>query len=120
MRRTLALPLLLLLAACAEPRAACLRQANAELRALDAAIAETELALARGYRVTPGSTVTAGLAICAEDSPLTVCLSGERPVSERRIAIDRATERARLRALKARRPTVAEAAEQAAAACPEA
>jgi hypothetical protein len=117
MRRTLAL--LLLLAACAEPRAACLRQASAELRALDAAIAETELALARGYRVAPGSTVTAGLAFCAENSPLTLCLSGERPISERHIAIDPAEERARLRALQARRPAVAAEAERAAAACPE-
>ncbi|MDH3262803.1 MAG: hypothetical protein OEM24_02270 [Paracoccaceae bacterium] len=120
MRLALALAFTLLLVACAEPRAACLRRANAELRALDAAVAETELALARSYRVAPGSTVTAGLAICAEDSPLTLCLSGERPISERRTAIDPAEERARLRALMARRPAVAAEAERASAACPAA
>lgn len=116
MRRTLAV--VLLVAACAETRGACLSRAGSELRALDAAIAETEVALARGYRVAPGSTVTAGLAICAEDSPLTLCLSGERPISERRVAIDPAEERARLRSFRSRRPAVAEAAERAAAACP--
>lgn len=118
MHRTLAL--VLLLAACAETRGACLSRAGAELRALDAAIADTDLALARGYRVAPGSTFTAGLAICAEDSPLTLCLSGERPISERRVAIDPVGERARLRSLQARRPAVAAAAERAAAACPAA
>lgn len=118
MRRALAL--CLILAACAEPRAACLSRANAELRGIDAAIADAELALARGYRVREGSTVTAGLAFCAEDSPLTLCVGGERPIAQRRIAIDPATERARIRALEARRPAAAAAAARAAEACPAA
>ena len=116
MRRSLGL--LLVLAACAEPRAACLSRAEAGLRALDAEIAETESALALGYRVAPRSRVTAGLAICAGDSPVTLCVSGERPLHERRRAIDPDTERARLRALLARRPAVAAAAARSAAACP--
>lgn len=114
----LTLVLLLLLAACGDPRTGCLNRADAPLRALDAEIAETELALARGYRLAPGARITTGLAVCASDSPLTFCLSGERPLTERRIAIDRASERARLRALERQRPALAAQAARAAAVCP--
>lgn len=118
MRPLAALCLLALAAACAEPRTACLNRATAELRAIDAEIAEIELALARGYRVVGGSTVTAGLSVCTRDNPVTVCLGGSRPISERTVAIDRRAEEARLRALRAERPAAAARAERAAAACP--
>ena len=108
----------LALAACADPRTACLAQANAELRAIDDEIAEIRVALARGYRVAPGSTVRAGLAVCSRDNPVTVCLGGDRTLSERRIAIDRRAEERRLRALEARRPGAMADAERAAATCP--
>ena len=118
MRPAPLLVLLLALAACADPRAACLSRANAELRAIDEEIVEIQVSLARGYRVSPGSTVSAGLAVCARDSPVTVCLGGDRALSERRIAIDRRAEEARLRALEARRPGAEANAARAAAAWP--
>ncbi|MCX7645393.1 MAG: hypothetical protein N2Z62_08885 [Rhodobacteraceae bacterium] len=120
MRPALALCLVTLLAACADTRTACLDRASAELRAIDAEIAEIELALARGYRVSGGATVTAGLSVCTGDSPVTVCLGGSRPISERTVAIDRRSEEARLRALRSARPEAAARAERAAAACPPA
>ena len=95
MRPALVATAMLLIAACADPRAACVARATAGLRALDAEIAETEAALARGYRIAPGSRVTAGVTLCAEDSPLTLCVGGDRPVYERRLRIDPAAERAR-------------------------
>lgn len=118
MRPAFAICLMVLVAACAETRTACLNRASAEVRAIDAEIAEIELALARGYRVSGGSAVTAGLSVCAENSPVTVCLGGSRPISERTVAIDRRAEEARLRALRAARPEAAARAERAAAACP--
>lgn len=116
MRRTLFA--LLLLAACAETRAACLARAGADLRALDADIAETEAALALGYRQTPRGAVSVGAALCTRDSPLTLCVSAERPLAARHSAIDPEAERARLRALGSHRPAVAAAAGRAAEACP--
>ncbi len=116
MRKSLIL--ILFLAACAEPRAACVDRAGAELRALDKEIADTKLALARGYRDDDRSRVRVGAAICAEDSPITLCLSGDRPLSRRGTAINPTEERARLRRLEARRASVAEAAERAALSCP--
>jgi len=119
MRPTLALMLLLILAACASPRTACLQRAAAPLRALDADIAETRAVLAYGYRPGRDRGISAGLAFCADGSPITLCLSGERPLAQRRvIAVDPAAERARLRALEARRPALAAAAARAAAICP--
>jgi hypothetical protein len=118
MRPATLLVLLVGLAACADPRAACLSRADAELRAIDDEIVEIQVALARGYRVSPGSAVRAGLAVCARDSPVTVCLGGDRQLSERRIAIDRRAEESRLRALQARRPGAEADAARAAAACP--
>lgn len=118
MRAISALVFVLMVAACADPRATCLRQAGSGLQALDAEITEIEVALARGYRVAPGSRVTVGLGFCSENDPVTVCLGGERPVSERRIPIDPVAERARLRTLLAQRPEVEARALRAAAACP--
>lgn len=106
------------LAACAGTRSACLARADAELRALDAEIAATESALARGYRLAPRSGLTVGAAICAENRPLTLCLGGERPLGERRTAIDPAAERARLASLRADRSALATAANRAAEDCP--
>lgn len=112
-----ALILMLLLSACAESRQACLRRAEADLRALDAQIADTETALALGYR-TEESRVHVGLAACNENSSLTVCLGGSGPIYQRREIIDPEAERRHLAVLQARRPQVAAQAEARAAACP--
>ena len=113
----LALILVLLLSACAESRQACLRRAELDLRDLDAQIADTETALALGYR-TEESKVSFGLAACNENSSLTVCLGGSGPIRTRRVIIDAEAESRNLAVLKARRPQVAAQAESRAAACP--
>jgi hypothetical protein len=119
--RLIFIPLLaaLALAACADPRTRCLKAANADLAALDNAIAESELALARGYRVVPGTRVSVGLAACTDnDNGFDICLGGSGPVYERRAEVNPAEEQERLRAMQTRRPAVAEAAARAAAQCP--
>ncbi len=116
--RRLLVAVVAIAAACTAPREACLDRAAAELVTLDAEIAEIERALARGYRAENRSALTAGLTLCARDSPVALCVSGERPLRERVTAIDPVTERARLRDRQARRPAVAAAAADAAAACP--
>lgn len=120
MRRAIRLTLLptLLLAACADPRGACVDRAFAEVRAIEAEVSGIELALGRGYRVAPGSAVNAGITLCARDSPITLCVGGDRTLSERRVALDRPAEEARLRALRTRLPAAEAEARRAAAACP--
>jgi hypothetical protein len=117
MPRTLAALLLLLAAACAAPPEACRDRALSGLRALDAEIEATEQALALGYREAPGGEVRAGLRLCAEDGPLTLCLSGDRPLGAGTRPIDPAAERARLATLRSERRDAAAAAERALAAC---
>ncbi|MFN7004208.1 MAG: hypothetical protein ACK4NW_12365, partial [Roseinatronobacter sp.] len=63
--RLIALPFLLLLAACASPQQSCIRAAQADLRAIDAQVAESEAALRRGYRVTQAREGSTTLNICA-------------------------------------------------------
>ena len=108
---------LLALAACGDPQKQCVTRANAELRAIDYEIAEIETALARGYRVQEGSRTTVGFALCTSDNPVHLCLSTERPINERRIAIDPVAERARLRRLEARRPAAETEARRAEVLC---
>jgi hypothetical protein len=118
MRHIISIALVLALAACADSRTKCLNRAAAELTAIDAEIVDIEVALARGYRVKEGSRVTAGFAVCSSNDPLHLCLGTERQISERRLTIDPAMERARLRTLQAHRPEAAAAAAQAQAQCP--
>lgn len=115
--RTILFACVLALGACANPHSQCVKRANATLEGLDKDIADTELALARGYRVEEKSRTTAGIALCTSNK-IRACISTERPISERRIPIDPATERAKLNTLKARRPIVARQAEQASQTCP--
>ncbi len=116
MRPAIHLLVALLLGACADPQTQCVSRANADLRAIDREIADIQTALAQGYRVTGGRT-SVGFAFCTSDDPIHVCLGTETPVAERRQAIDPAAERARLRALQARRPQAAATAARAEAAC---
>lgn len=109
MRALLLLPLAALAAACTSPRGQCLAEATRDVRVLDHLIAETELALARGYGVqretayVPVATFCGGygyghrgyygLGACYEPYPVTRA----RPV-----AIDPAAERRKLAELKAK------------------
>lgn len=118
MHRPIPFILILMLCACADPHTQCVNRANAELKAIDEEITEIEVALVRGYRVKEGSRVTAGLGFCTSKNPVNVCLSTERPISERRLTIDPSAERARLRALKNYRPIAAQNAARASQSCP--
>lgn len=72
----------------------------ADLRVTRAEIAESEAALAQGYRVT-GTRVDLGLKVCAEPGDgITFCTAGRKPVYEPRRAIHPAAERARLARLR--------------------
>lgn len=95
----------LLLAACASPQQRCERAASAELRALDATIAETEEALARGYRIQPAQEGITRLRLCAwPREPVLFCTEQvQTPQAQRRAAIDRAQETARLQELRSQR-----------------
>ena len=123
-----ALCALLLVSACASPRDACLRSATAELRRLDRLIAESEAALARGYRLEREPEVATGLTFCVGagqreegvDVGLRYCPEVETRYREVPAAIDPAAERRTLEALRARRAEEARRAARRAAACPPA
>jgi hypothetical protein len=118
MRPAIPFVLILMLAACADPHAQCVKRANAELTAIDREMAEIQTTLSRGYRVSKGPRATVGFALCTSDDPLHLCLGADAPVYERHQAIDPAAEQARLRALQARRPQAASNAARAQTSCP--
>ena len=109
----------LLLAACASPQQGCERAASAELRALDAQIAETEEALARGYRIRPAQEGITRLRLCAwPREPVLFCTERvQSPQSQRREAIDRAQETARLQELRDQRAAIVARTADRIAAC---
>lgn len=116
MIRTISFALVISLGACASSHQHCVKRANATLAALDQEIEASEIALIRGYHVEERRRVTAGIAFCTSNR-IRACISTERPIQERRLPIDPATERAKLNTLKSRRPTVATQAQRAVQAC---
>ncbi|MGP9791550.1 hypothetical protein [Roseinatronobacter sp. NSM] len=94
-----------LLVACATPQDRCIRAAQADLRDLDAQIADVESALAQGYRVIPAQEGLTRISLCAwPREPVLFCTqSVQRPRSEAREAIDRQAEQTRLQDLRQRR-----------------
>ncbi|ARE40168.1 hypothetical protein RGUI_2027 [Rhodovulum sp. P5] len=108
--RTAALLTLLLLAACASPRAACERDATRDVRVLDDLIAETERTLARGYGVEREPYRRMRVNFCYGGQwgdrnrvGLSFCTAPETAWRDRPVAVDLTAERARLRQLKASR-----------------
>ncbi|MDD7972552.1 hypothetical protein [Roseinatronobacter alkalisoli] len=91
-----------LLAACGTPQDRCTRVAQADLRALDAQIADVETALAKGYRILPAQEGRTRLSLCAwPREPVLFCTESiQRPRSETREVIDRQAEQARLQRLR--------------------
>jgi hypothetical protein len=99
-----------LLAACAAPQDRCVRQAQTELTALDAKIADSAQALARGYRITPATERRTTLHLCAwPREPVLFCTRHTPEAPETRVAVDRASEQAQLDRLRAERAEVAAA-----------
>lgn len=117
--RLLLLPLVGLLAACASPQQNCIRQAQAELRALDQQIAESEAALARGYRVTQASDGRTTLNICAwPREPVLFCTTHTPRQRATRLAVHPGAEDARLVELRRERARLVAVTADRIAACP--
>ena len=130
--RILALAPLILLAACATPREACIAGATRDVRILDRLIAETEGNLARGYALETVERVEQRFVPC-RDRPRVVrnpdgttrvvydgpsfCWEDVVVTAERPRAIDAAAERRILASTRAERARKAREAQRAVAAC---
>jgi hypothetical protein len=106
--RRLALPALLLLAACQTPREACQSEATQSLRVLDALIAETQGNLQRGYAIATDQEVRVTRGRCDVDLPdgtegRVDCEDTDVVDVRRPVAIDLAAEGRELDGLLARR-----------------
>jgi hypothetical protein len=112
-----ALCLLLLLAACADPRAACIADAQADVATLDRLIAESRANLERGYTFERQAGLGTGVRVCTRTGVAAVCAEREGAVEDRPVAIDTAAERAKLASLQESRRLAALRADQAIAAC---
>jgi hypothetical protein len=125
MHRPLALALCLLLAACATPRQACLRNATADLAVVDRLIAETEANLNRGFAIDREPYVTSGLEFCLGNAArrqnvgvgFTYCNTVETRYREVPRAIDRTAERRKLAELRDTRARLDRQARASIAAC---
>lgn len=119
MRLVIALPLLALIAACASPRQACIRAAEADLRAIDAQISESETALRRGYRVTQATEGRTTLNICAwPREPVLFCTTHTPGTRATRTDVLPAAEEARLTELRRERARLVTVTADRIAACP--
>ena len=119
----LLLPLFLILAACATPRAQCEAKATRDLRTLDALIVETEQNIERGYALDrevterPRLTFCYGRRIDGARVGMTFCNDTEVTVRDRPVAIDLRAERAKLASLREKRAEVARRTARALSAC---
>lgn len=122
MRMVLVLPLTaLMLAGCTSPRERCLRAATADLRVIDALIAETQGNIARGFAIDRGVETRTVVELCVWPTSQTLFCTRQEPVAwERPRAIDMGAERRKLADLEARRTDTVRAAAVAQGACPAA
>ena len=119
MAPALALAAVALLAACATPRERCILAAEANLRAIDAQIADHETALARGYRVIPATEPRTILRICAwPREPVLFCTEHTPGQRETRVSVDAEVEEARLAQLRKERARMVVQTADRIAACP--
>jgi hypothetical protein len=117
-RTCLAVAAFVALAACTSPREGCEADARRELDLIEALIAETELNIARGYRIEREAHVRNVIRLCLEPGArLPVCSGPEPGVRDRPVPIVRSEERARLETLKDRRRELLAPTEAAVAAC---
>jgi hypothetical protein len=113
-----ALAALLALAACADPRGACVESAMRDVRVLEDLIAETERNIDRGYATQAEPTVRTGVSLCLSPSnPLGICTTTQTDVRERPITIDLTAERRKLRQLREREAVLRERARLEVMAC---
>ena len=103
-QRAIALPALLILAACATPREACIAGANRDGRVLNTLINETQANLNRGYAISEREELRVRSAICegeAEDGTAFEfeCEETDTVTVRDPVAIDLVAERAKLESL---------------------
>jgi hypothetical protein len=122
LRALLATLPLVLLAACATPREACIDAASRELRTVESLIRETQGNLARGYAIERGQELRVDRDWCTVELPggglARVRCDETRVVeTERPVAIDLRAEQAKLDGLLERREGLAREREAAVRAC---
>ncbi len=106
------------LAACSNPREACMKSATEELRVINALVAETETNLARGYTLIKEPGVRTGLHFClSPTNPFTFCSSTEPTVTTRPTAIDIRAEERKLAQLRAKQSELTVRSASAIASC---
>jgi len=114
----LALAALGTLAACADPRGACVEDAMRDVRVLEDLIAETERNIDRGYAMQAEPTVRTAVSLCVSPTnPLGVCTTTRSDVRDRPVTIDLAAERRKLRQLREREAVLRERARLEVMAC---
>jgi hypothetical protein len=124
------LPLLLLLAACGTPQERCIRGVTQDLRVVNALVAETEVNLARGYRLEDVTIYRPTWDYCDETYVVTLadgrqvlqnsgrmCMDEVAETVQRPRAIDPAEERRKLANLQEQQKVLTRRAESAVAQC---
>ena len=105
--RTLALPILLSLAACATPQERCINSANRDLRVINGLISETRSNLTRGFALREVQEVTSVRTTCdgKTDEGVEFTFECEKPetiTTREPVAINLNAERAKLASLEER------------------
>ena len=103
MRAVLAALIPVALLGCVDPLERCAAPAARELERLDARVAESEAALARGHRLEERRPRGPFVGVCAGSNNVQICSSGDLSPAPRPIVVDPVDERARLDALRTRR-----------------
>lgn len=101
--RRFALLLLLPLVACATPQQQCLGSLPKEIRILDDLIAETAGNIARGYAITETPRLVTGLRSCFGPRGMAFCTGTDTVLRRAPVAIDLASEKAKLASMQADR-----------------
>jgi len=114
----IALPALVLLAACADRRGDCVEEAMRDVRVLEELIVETERNIDRGYALQPEPSVRTGVSFClTANNPLGICTSTQTEIRERPVAVDVLAERRKLRQLREREVELRQRAQLEVSAC---
>lgn len=103
MKKLLILPIMML-AACADPRASCLNDATKDLRIVQALIADTEATIARGYAIQTETRTVIYTNFCVgtgnKSGGFTFCNYPYPVTTKTPVAVDLNAEKAKLRSLR--------------------
>ncbi len=107
-----------LLAACATPQEACISQAQADVRALEARIATAQGNIERGYAIHRQSVPYTYVDVCFDDTGTAYqCQQNATRIEETPVTIDVAEERAKLARYRAQLPALRAKAQAQIAQC---